>query len=427
MDEMKVERRRALRRRQQKLKRIRNRAIIILAGVLILALIVLVIVLIARGASGSDDAGVQDGEQVYTAAQVSSKQLSNAQKTSFEMKVGELCMLTLPEGTDVRSVSFSSDHPDVVRVDSAGRVDALRTGSAQITVSGMGFRTLCDCTVTPADAPEKEPDGLLTSAYTANADIVVQNAETIDVGEYLYSITVNRRTNVVTVYTYDQNGKYTVPVRAMVCSCGRNDGSETPVGEYDIYYRDDWLSLSGDVYGYYISGFYGDFLFHSVPYRTLDHGDLKTEEFNKLGTNASEGCVRLMISDVKWIYDNCEAGTPVRVIDADESADPLGKPTAIQLDGSVRWDPTDPEPGNPYQGGAPAITGAKDALMKSGDSFDFMSGVKATDTCGNDITDRMVIAGVLLSDKPGTYYLTYSVTDDFRRTVEVTRCITVEE
>ena len=426
MDDMRVERRRALRRRRQRQKR-RQRILFGLALILVLVLIVLCAILLFRSSGGSDSDEASDGGSTYTAAQMNSQQLVNAQKTEFGMKVGELCMLTLPEGTDVRSVNFTSDNPAVVRVDSAGRIDALKEGTAKITVMGVGFSALCECTVTPAPKTDVAEDGYLTTAYTANEDVVKRNAETIDVGEYLYSITVNRRTNTVTVYTYDQKGEYTVPVRAMVCSCGRNDGSSTPVGAYDIYYRDDWLSLSGDVYGFYISGFYDDYLFHSVPYLTPDHGDLKTEEFNKLGTNASEGCVRLMISDVLWIYEHCEVGTPVKVIDADASADPLGKPPTVKIGGSVKWDPTDPDEHNPYKGKKPAITGAKDASIKAGESFDLMKGVKAADTCGNDITDRMVIAGVLLTDKPGVYYLTYTVTDDFGRTVEVTRCIEVKE
>ena len=41
---------------------------------------------------------------------------------------------------------------------------------------------------------------------------------------YLYYVKVNTQANVVTVYSADDEGKYTVPVRAMICSTG----SETP-------------------------------------------------------------------------------------------------------------------------------------------------------------------------------------------------------
>lgn len=422
MDEMRV-RRGDVYRRQRAKKKKRNRIIALaLAGVLVVAGVVLLIVN-TDGAKGDPTAG---SATEYREASVPHQPIADATRSQLSLKVGELCVLSVPEGVDIREVSFSSDNSSVVRIDDSGRIDALGTGTANIRAVAENLNALCECTVTPADPVETDPEERLTTAFSANAEILRGNSESLDIGQYLYSISVNRRTNTVTVYTFDQNGRYTVPVRAMVCSCGRDGGYETPTGEYEIYFRDEWLGLNGDVYGYYISGFEGDFLFHSVPYRTLNHGDLKTEEFNKLGSVASEGCVRMMISDVMWIYENCIVGTAVRVIDEDASADPLGKPPTVKLDGSVKWDPTDPDPANPYRGSKPAITGAENTTIDRGDSFDPASGVRATDTCGNDISARMVIAGTVLSDKPGTYYLTYTVTDDFRQTCEITRTVTVK-
>ena len=198
------------------------------------------------------------------------------------------------------------------------------------------------------------------------------------------------------------------------------------MGEYSIYFREKWHALYGDVYGMYVSGFSGPYLFHSVPYFTRDHGDLETAEFNKLGANASQGCVRMMASDVRWICKNCPLNTPVTVIDADSSADPLGTPPAVKIDESVKWDPTDPYEENPYYGERPVINGAADVTLKAGQSFDPLAGVTAADLCGNDISARMIVVGQVVADKPGLYRLTYSVTDDFHFTCEVTRTVTVE-
>ena len=414
------------RRRQQQRKKKRNRLLALtLAAVLVVAGVILLLRGFSGGSGGASADGTSPGAVDPTYAQTVNTRLLDTVRTELNLQVGELCMLTLPSGTDIHGVTFASDNSGVVRVDSAGRLDALREGKANITAVSDSINAVCVCTVTAAPSEETSGDERLTTAYTANEDILAQNTAMMEIGEYLYSLTVNRRTNTVTAYTYDENGRYTVPVRAMVCSCGKGGNSSTPIGEYDIYYRDEWLGLEGNVYGQYISGFYGDFLFHSVPYYSLDRGDLKVGEFNKLGSNASEGCVRLMVSDVLWIYENCPVGTSVNVIDADASADPLGKPPAVRLDGSITWDPTDPDPENPFRGSQPAITGAGDTALKSGDSFDSLRGVKATDTCGNDITDRMTVAGTVLSDKPGVYYLTYTVTDDFGQTCEVTRTVTV--
>ena len=48
-----------------------------------------------------------------------------------------------------------------------------------------------------------------------------------------YYIMVNRAQNTVTIYGLDEAGYYTVPVKAMVCSVGRQ-GHGTPRGTFAI-------------------------------------------------------------------------------------------------------------------------------------------------------------------------------------------------
>ena len=52
-------------------------------------------------------------------------------------------------------------------------------------------------------------------------------------------------------------------------------------------------------------------------------------EYNKLGSPASLGCVRLTTADAKWIYDNCKAGTKTLIYDNTETPGPLGKPEDV--------------------------------------------------------------------------------------------------
>ena len=89
-----------------------------------------------------------------------------------------------------------------------------------------------------------------------------------------------------------------------------------------------------------------------MPYLTHgDNGSLEYWEYDKLGTTASAGCVRLTVADAKWIYNNCAKGTKVEFY-ADSNPGPLGKPTAqkISSEEQVRgWDPTDPDPANPWK------------------------------------------------------------------------------
>ena len=166
--------------------------------------------------------------------------------------------------------------------------------------------------------------------------------------EYPYYIRINRLLNNVTIYTLDTNGEYTIPYKAMVCSTG----SATPLGIYNTTINYRWRALYGGVYGQYATRIVNDILFHSVPYYSQNLNDLEYEEYNKLGTNASMGCIRLCVEDAKWIFDNCPIGTAVELYDDENSPGPLGKPTPITIDinnPNRGWDPTDPDPNNPWK------------------------------------------------------------------------------
>ncbi len=163
-----------------------------------------------------------------------------------------------------------------------------------------------------------------------------------------YYIKVNYGAQVVTIYSKDSEGNYTVPTKAMVCSTG----IATPKsGVYSIPGRWAWGLMQGNVYGQYVTKITGNILFHSVPYTKQNPSTLEYWEYDKLGTAASLGCVRLRAQDAKWIYNNCENGTNVEFYSSSDPG-PLGKPTAQKIsnypDYLRNWDPTDPNPSNPW-------------------------------------------------------------------------------
>lgn len=165
-----------------------------------------------------------------------------------------------------------------------------------------------------------------------------------------YYIKVNYGAQVVTIYTKDNNGDYSIPFKAMVCSTG----VATPTsGVYKIPARWEWLHLQGNVWGHYSTQIVGNILFHSVPYlRKGELDSLEYWEYDRLGTYASAGCVRLTVHDAKWIFDNCKNGTLVEFFSSSDVG-PLGKPSAKKIssyeDYLRNWDPTDPHPNNPWK------------------------------------------------------------------------------
>ncbi len=163
-----------------------------------------------------------------------------------------------------------------------------------------------------------------------------------------YYLRVNYKANTVTVYIKDITGQYKIPVRAMVCSTGK----DTPhKGIYKPKAKAPWGYLFGGVYGQYTTTILGDILSHSVPYTEFENpASLEWEEFDKLGEAASLGCIRLQVADAKWIYENASRIKGVEFYGKDDPG-PLGKPEAMKISGYENergWDPTDTNPENPW-------------------------------------------------------------------------------
>ncbi len=91
------------------------------------------------------------------------------------------------------------------------------------------------------------------------------------------------------------------------CTSGA-PSSPTVKGQFVIGSRG--LSFGHGYTCWYWTQFYGNYLFHSVKYNP---GSMTSIQDGRLGVNASAGCVRLEISNAKWIYDYIPSGTKVVV------------------------------------------------------------------------------------------------------------------
>lgn len=278
-----------------------------------------------------------------------------------------------------------------------------------------------DYSTSPDESITDDQTTLSDIDFTLPEDLEEEPQTTLPESSYKYLIKVNRVLNCVTVYTKDSNGKYTVPYKAMACSTGKNI-QNTPLGTFTTSSKYTWRLMVDGTHSQYATRVYGGILFHSVPCYSPSKNELEYEEFNKLGSPASLGCIRLTVADAKWIYDNCPYGTTVIIYDDANSPGPLGKPSVIQIpvDSPNRgWDPTDPDPANPWNSCVPSIT-ASDITANIGTTINLLSTVKATDTCGNDISSSVSISGSYDKNTPGTYLITFSVTDLLGRSASKT-------
>lgn len=173
-----------------------------------------------------------------------------------------------------------------------------------------------------------------------------------------YEVWVNRALNYTVVYAQDAaTGEFTVPVIEFANSTGRDN--RTPTGTYRITKKHRWQAMYGGVYTQYAVRFMPHIMFHSPYYeRWNNNGTLNWEEYNKLGQQASAGCVREATVDSKWLYDNCKLGTKVIVYDDSINLGPFGELRTVTIpeDSPYRgWDPTDPDPTNPWQAVRPIL------------------------------------------------------------------------
>lgn len=270
---------------------------------------------------------------------------------------------------------------------------------------------------------EKSVENKVTSNTKSNNTNTTNNNIS---SKYPYYIKVNRLANCVTIYKQDTNGNYTVPVKAMICSVGKNINN-TPAGVFKTSDKYTWRYLFGDQYGQYATRITGHILFHSVPYTSQARNTLKTDYYNNLGIGDSMGCIRLTCADAKWIYDNCPKGTTVEIYDSADPG-PLGKPTAMKIDMNspyAGWDPTDPDGANPWRTAKPTISGVTNISVTQGVEVDYLSNVSAVDVYG--VVLNVNTNGSVDINTCGEYVITYTATDARGNIATETAVITVVE
>ena len=166
-----------------------------------------------------------------------------------------------------------------------------------------------------------------------------------------YKVKINRVENFVMIYGINDNGHYKIPYRCFVCSSAKNIKS-TLLGDYRLNDRYRWHTMVDGSYAQYAIRFYDKLMLHSVPYFRQAPETLETKEYNKLGHFASLGCIRMRVSDIKWIYDNCTYGTEIKIYDkkGEKPPIPYEEPTKLNpKDPKSCWDPTDPNKKNPWK------------------------------------------------------------------------------
>lgn len=230
-------------------------------------------------------------------------------------------------------------------------------------------------TKTPTAEPTKTPSPTKTPAptktptatpYHSGTPVPTYDADALPYAKY--HIEVSLKAQIVYVYALNEEGGKGELVHTMLCSTGI-DG-KTPVRKWVVLdnetdksavkdrggfiskYKFEWLT--NDDCGQYLTRIWkvdevdgkekilkSSFLFHSVPYSSKSKTALRWEEWNKLGTPASHGCVRLCVRDAKWIYDHVAPWSYVYTIEGTEDPELWASLKMDDIPAGTKKDPTD--------------------------------------------------------------------------------------
>lgn len=134
-----------------------------------------------------------------------------------------------------------------------------------------------------------------------------------------YYIVVDIAHQVTMVYTRDEAGDYTVPVRYMLCSTGL--GNRTPTGTFDMgAYRLRFSRFDRDGrYGQYWTQIRRAIYFHTILYTQRTAASYQASTFLELGEKASHGCIRLTVPDARWMWYHIAPGTKCLIRQGDKN------------------------------------------------------------------------------------------------------------
>lgn len=183
-------------------------------------------------------------------------------------------------------------------------------------------------TPSPSPTPTPSPTPVPTAYRSADYPLTPKSLRTKEGGRYpeeeklnsdpgKFRAVVDLTNQAVFVYEQDIFGEYSVLVREMICSSGIEETDRSPRGTFtmDTDYKRFAYFVSFGCYAQYWSQITGRIYFHSVPYSERDDRYLIEEEFWKLGTPASHGCIRLAPDDAQWVYLYLCPGTTIVITD----------------------------------------------------------------------------------------------------------------
>ncbi len=268
--------------------------------ILISAAIAVVIVFVDKiiSADRLEDPPSESGESINSSAgddAVDTGIIENERKFDFEMAKQDF-FIVVPEGTNKDDDDKSSVGTEAAIEKSGTASDIEIQEDIQIDLDSEQAEIAANSDNVETAPDENMGDNQQTFLHEENIDFS-------DSGNFRIEIDLSHQR--VTVFYKDDM------LREMICSGGAPE-SPTPPGEFVTSQKIEYAFVERfDVGAYYWIRFFEDYLIHSVPFD--ENGEMIIEEFEKLGSPASHGCIRLKLEEAKWLYETLPLGVKVSI------------------------------------------------------------------------------------------------------------------
>ena len=166
-------------------------------------------------------------------------------------------------------------------------------------VSPDGYAVRVDASGLTLSAPEERA---LPPVDKAAIEKLANDNAFISKTDYLVVCSLYR----LETYVFEASPRGWTLIKRMDCSAG-DLSHPTPTGVYQIEAKYPAIGKSGEYTCPYAVGFFGNYLFHSVPLTP----DQSTPVDARIGGRISNGCVRLRTADAQWLYQTLPLGTAV--------------------------------------------------------------------------------------------------------------------
>ncbi len=153
-------------------------------------------------------------------------------------------------------------------------------------------------------------------------------------GELPYFLYVEKGSHTLSVFAKDHLGYYTVLCATYPVATG-SVHALTPNGVFTLFDKEEWHLWPSNAYSPFVCKYYsrgdmfGGLYLHGPIYAAKRFNVLSRVSAAEIGTDATSGCLRLPVEAVYFLYECCDEGTYIKIVDGSPYGMTVDRPLSI--------------------------------------------------------------------------------------------------